>query len=403
MSAVATTPTKGPKVEYFQTNNLGPVFFGLLVAGGIAALVLIVGIFMQGNQRQLLFSLLFAFAYFFTLSSGTLFWILVHYGTDAEWSVVVRRILEAFAQSLRYVWVFFIPLLIWAPMVYAWLDIAPGKDVNLDAKRGMLNYTFWNARFFLIVVVFAFLAYVLRRNSTKQDADGDPRCTISNRKWAFAGLPLFALGLTFAAIDWLKTLDHNWSSTMWGVYIFAGAGGAAMALLIATTATLRKGGYLEGVVNEEHFHIMGKLLLAFTIFWAYIGFGQYFLIWYANIPEETSYFIRRNTEGWNLLSGALVVGRFFIPFVLLLSAPLKRNLSYIRGLGIYVLCIHALDMYVVVLPALHWDDVHFSIFDLATFVLIGSTLAFFFLKNLSKFPLYPLRDPRLPNSLGLKN
>lgn len=406
MSAAATvTPAKGPKVEYFQTNNLGPIFFGLMTAGGIALAVLLGSLFFDGDKdhRQVLFSLLFAFSFFFTICAGSLFWVLVHHATDAEWSVVVRRILETMAQSFRYIWVFFLPILIFAPKIYLWLDIAPGKDTILDGKRGMLNYTFWSLRFVLILSLFAGIAYFLRRWSTAQDKDGNPKYTVITRKLVFAGIPIFALGLTFGAIDWLKSLDHYWFSTMWGVYIFAGSAWSAMAVLTITTVTLKKAGYLEGIVNEEHFHIMGKLQLAFTIFWAYIGFGQYFLIWYANIPEETSYFIRRNTEGWNVLSTLLVVGHFFVPFLLLLWQPAKRNLDYMRGVAIYALSIHALDHYVIVLPVLHWSGVSFNITDLAALVLIGCTLVFFFLKNLSKFPIYPLRDPRLKQSLNLKN
>ena len=137
------------------------------------------------------------------------------------------------------------------------------------------------------------------------------------RKLGIAGIPIFALSLTFGAFDWLMGLDYNWVSTMWGVYIFAGAAGSSMSLLVLLVTWLRNKGYLKGV-TLEHYHIMGKLMLAFCIFWAYIGFSQYMLIWYANIPEETEYFIRRNIASWHTLSTLLVVGRFFLPFPLLL-------------------------------------------------------------------------------------
>ena len=403
MSAVATTPAaKSPKVEYFLTNNLGPVFFRLLAFGGAALVVFVIAIWVA-PPRQILFSLLFAYSFFFTITAGSLFWILVHHATDAEWSVVVRRVLETLAQSFRYGWVFFLPVVIFAPKVYAWLDVPVGRDPVLDPKRGMLNYPFWTLRAFVIIGGFALIAFLLRKWSAAQDRDGNPRYTVITRKLVFASIPFFALGITFAAIDWLMSLDYYWFSTMWGVYIFSGASWAAMALLIVITVTLRKNGYLEGVVTDEHYQIMGKLLLAFTIFWAYIGFSQYFLIWYANIPEETSYFIRRNAEGWNIMSTALVVLHFFVPFLLLLSQSLKRNPNYLRGVGVYCLVIHALDLYIIVLPALHFKDVSFNILDLAGLVMIGCTLTFFFLKNLAKFPLYPLRDPRLKLSINLKN
>src|SRR5262249_29467850 len=283
---------------------------------------------------------LFGFSFFFTITAGFLFWILVHHATDAEWSVVTRRIMETWAISFRYGWVFFAPLFIYAPRVWAWMDVKKGVDPLIDGKRGLLNYPFWLARFIIIVGGFALIAYLMRRWSTSQDKDGNPKYTVWMRQLAFGGIPFFAIGLTFAAIDWLMSLDYYWFSTMWGVYVFAGSAWAAMASLIIITALLRKAGYLEGIVSTEHYLIMGKLLLAFTIFWAYIGFGQYFLIWYANIPEETSYFLRRNATTWNILSTGLVVFHFFVPFLLLLSQRLKRNPNYMIGVGIYCLVIH---------------------------------------------------------------
>src|SRR6185295_10442581 len=135
--------------------------------------------------------------------------------------------------------------------------------------------------------------------------------------------------LTFAACDWFRSLHYSWFSTMWGVYIFAGAAGSSMSLLVLVITGLRKAGYLRDVVTMEHFHFMGKWMLAFTVFWAYIGFSQYMLIWYANIPEETEFFILRNTESWNLLSLLLVIGRFFIPFALLLLRFTKTHVNYL--------------------------------------------------------------------------
>jgi len=163
MSAVATTPAaKSPKVEFFQTNNLGPVFFSLMIFGGLSLLAFIIAIFFA-SPRQILFSLLFAYSYFFTISAGCLFWVLVHHATDAEWSVVVRRILETLAQSFKYGWVFFLPLLYFAPRVWAWLDVPVGRDPVLDPKRGMLNYPFWVIRWALIVGGFALIGHLMRK------------------------------------------------------------------------------------------------------------------------------------------------------------------------------------------------------------------------------------------------
>src|SRR5207253_3663296 len=195
----------------------------------------------------------------------------------------------------------------------------------LDLKRAYLNWPFFLVRAIVFLGFFIVASQLLRRFSIRQDKDGNPRFTIWMRKVSFVSLPLFALGLTFGACDWLMSLDYKWFSTMWGVYIFAGAAGASMSLLVLVITALRQAGYLKETVTLEHYHIMGKWMLAFCVFWAYIGFSQYMLIWYANIPEETQYFIRRNTESWNGMSLLLVIGRFFVPFAILLMQGLKRK------------------------------------------------------------------------------
>jgi hypothetical protein len=163
-------------------------------------------------------------------------------------------------------------------------------------------------------------------------------------------LIIFALTITFTGFDFLMGLDYKWFSTMWGVYLFAGSALNSMAVIILVCAWLKSQGHLKHVTTGEHFHIMGKLLFAFTVFWAYIAFSQYFLIWYANITEETSYFLIRNTGNWNTAMIALVFGHFVIPFVILLQAWLKKNPKYLSIMAVYTLCMHVLDHYLIVIP-----------------------------------------------------
>src|SRR5581483_3748797 len=201
---------------------------------------------------------------------------------------------------------FFIPALLCAPTLWKWWNIPHGADEVLDKKRWYLSHGFFVLRYVIYFALLSFVALSLKRHSTQQDADGKASHTISMRKFGVAGIPVFALSLTFGAVDWLMGLDYKWGSTMWGVYIFAGAAGSSMSLLVLIVTALKNKGYLNNVVTLEHYHIMGKLMFAFSVFWAYIGFSQYMLIWYANIPEETSYFIRRNVESWWYLSLLLV-------------------------------------------------------------------------------------------------
>jgi hypothetical protein len=223
------------------------------------------------------------------------------------------------------------------------------------------------------------------------------------RRVAFISLPLFAASITFGAYDWLLGIDYHWFSTMWGVYIFGGAAGSSMSLLVLVITALRRAGYLKDTVTAEHYHIMGKWMLAFCVFWAYIGFSQYMLIWYANIPEETEYFIRRNTESWNAMSLLLVIGRFFIPFAVLLMQGLKRKPARLCWIAGWIVFMQGVDMYIVILPALHGTGVLLSIWDFMPLIGMGGILAFAFLWIARRSSLFPNRDPRLLESLHIVN
>lgn len=390
-----------PEGEYFESNR----FAGLSVLlGGVAfvALVLsVVGAYVE--PQQLGFSWLFAFAVFFTLCAGCFFWTIVHHATDANWSVVVRRQLENIASLTAVLAVLFIPILLLRHHLYGWMSVPPGQDPVLDAKRAYLNWDFFLIRAIITFTFFATASFLLRRYSIRQDKDGNPLFTLKMRKVAFISLPLFAICLTFGACDWLMSLNYRWFSTMWGVYIFAGAAGSSMSLLVLVITALRRAGYLQEIVTLEHYYVMGKWMLAFSVFWAYIGFSQYMLIWYANIPEETQYFLARNTASWWNLSVLLVFGRFFGPFGILLLQSIKKNPHQLCWMAAWIICMQTVDMYVIVMPAYHGAGVHVSIWDFVALIAIGSTLGFVFLRVIRRPSLFPVRDPRLIESLKMVN
>jgi hypothetical protein len=390
-----------PEGEYFESGR----FVGLSVLLGVVAFVALAlcGAGAVIDPKQFSYSWLFAFGFFFTLCAGCFFWTIVHYATDANWTVVVRRQLENIAVLVAILAVFFIPIFLLRHHLYEWMNIPLGAEETLDSKRAYLNLRFFVVRAVFFLGFFIIASHLLRRLSVRQDKDGNPRFTIRLRKVSFASLPLFALCLTFGAYDWLLGLQYRWFSTMFGVYIFAGAAGSSMSLLVLVITALRNAGYLKNVVTMEHYHIMGKWMFAFCVFWAYIGFGQYMLIWYANMPEETQYFIVRNTESWWYLSMLLVFGRFFGPFLILLLQSIKKHphqLCYVAG---WILFMQLLDIYLVVLPALHGTGVHVSVWDLAALIAIGATLAFVYLRIVARASLFPVRDPRLVESLKLVN
>ena len=390
-----------PEGEYFDSGRFAGLSFVLGVVAVMALVLCAVGAIV--NPHQFGYSWLFAFAFFFTLCAGCFFWTIVHHATDAEWSVVVRRQLENLGALLTVLALLFVPILLLRHHLFVWMDIPPGVDPSLDTKRAYLNWPFFLARAVIFLGFFLLAALALRRLSAEQDKDGNPRFTISMRKVSFISLPMFALCLTFGAYDWLVGLNYRWFSTMFGVYIFAGAAGSSMSLLVLVITALRQAGYLKDVVTVEHYHIMGKWMLAFCVFWAYIGFGQYMLIWYANLPEETQFFITRNTQSWWALSMLLVIGRFFVAFPILLMRSIKKHPHQLCIVAGWIVLMQMLDIYLIVLPSLHGSGFHPSIWDLLSLVAIGATLGFVYLRLLPRTSLFPVRDPRLIESLQTVN
>jgi len=388
---------------------------GLLAVGIIALVIaLLIGFIAPAGsyeRHQFVFSWLFAFLYFFTILIGCLFWILLHHATDSGWGIVVRRVMENLACLVPWMALFFIPIVLFRYDLWQWLTDIHKPDLASELKDklsyfnlqlGPLKISFFWGRALFYFIYFSAAALYFRKTSIKQDGDGDPKRSIQMRGVSFPSLILFGVCTTLMAFDWMAALDYKWASTMWGVYIFAGAAGASMAVIILVVFGLKNAGYLS-FVNEEHYHIMGKLLFCFSIFWGYIGFAQYMLIWYGNIPEETEWFLRRNVESWNTLSTALVVGRFFIPFLYLLFEYTKRNSKFLVTISVWVLIMHLLDTYVTIMPFMHPNGFQPDPLDVLSVFAIGCPLVFIFLRTLGKAYLFPAKDPRLLESLKLSN
>ncbi len=255
------------------------------------------------------------------------------------------------------------------------------------------------------------MVFSLRRYSIGQDRSGALRPTFSARRFSCGTIPLFALCSTFMAVDLVMALDFAWYSTMWGVQLFSGSALSSMALIILTVSFLRKHGYMRDIVSKEHYHIMGKLMFAFVVFWAYISFSQFFLIWYANITEESKFFILRNTEGWYYVSLFLVLGHFAVPFLFLLRQQAKKDERQICAICCWLLFVHLVDVYWLVIPErgpslTGGEDLTVGgtfFLDLLAIVTIGCTIGYIFLRTLGKHSIYPCRDPRLQESIDLLN
>ena len=266
------------------------------------------------------------FAFFLSISLGGLFFVLLEHCTRAGWSVVARRVAEAIAANVWLMAVLAIPVVLGMHHLYHWSDAAAvAHDPLIEAKVGFLNPTFFMIRLAIYFTIWGVMATFLYRTSLAQDASGDPALTLRMERLSAPGMVLFALSLNFAAFDLLMSLDPHWFSTIFGVYYFAASVVAFFAVMPKVLWALQSRGILKNAITVEHYHDFGKLLFAFVVFWAYIAFSQYMLIWYANVPEETEWFLKRQTGEWTTVSLLLIFGHFVVPFLLLVSRFIKRR------------------------------------------------------------------------------
>lgn len=380
-----------------------PLLGAVLALLGLGAAV---GLGGWGSQ-PFLFAYLLGFLFWLTLALGGLFFVLLHFLTRAGWSVVVRRLAEHVMGTLPLFALLFVPIALGVGELYSWTHPEPG-DVLVAGKEPFLNAGGFTFRAVLYFAIWCGLAWWFRSRSVAQDASGDIRITQRLQTLSAPGMVLFAVTVSLASFDWIMSLDPHWYSTIFGVYIFAGCFLGILSLLSLLIVTLQRGGSIGQSVTIEHRHDIGKLLFAFVVFWGYIAFSQFLLIWYGNIPEETVWFAHRWDEpAWRTLSIALAVGHFVVPFFFLLPRAVKRSRLGLSLAALWLLAMHYLDLYWLVMPAYH-GEVPVSGLVLALVLaaaLVGVGGLFLGLLGLlmRKPALVPVRDPRLPESLSFEN
>jgi hypothetical protein len=389
----ATIPPRHP------WNRLPVIGAGLAVLGMVACAIL-----GAGNPKQFFFSWLVSFLFFLSLALGGLFFVLIQYAAQGGWGIVVRRIGETIFATLPMMAVLFLPVLFGMGDLYSWsVPGAAEHDALLRWKAPYLNRTFFLIRALLFFVTWSVIGILYYRGSRAQDETGDPGVSARLRRFAGPAIIVLALTQTFASIDWVISLTPKWYSTIAGVYFFAGSFVGFIALLSVVVVAMRRAGLLDTVITVEHLHDIGKLLFAFTSFWAYIGFSQFFLIWYANLPEETIWYKARMEGSWMTVSLFLMVGHFVVPFFYLMGRAVKRNGATLAIGGAWMLAMHFLDLYWQVMPTLHPEGLRPSVLDVAAFLAIGGCFVAAASWLMRRQALVPLRDPRLAESLAFEN
>ncbi len=390
-----------------MTRDLAPRAAGRRLALQAAAVgavgLLLTAVGAAFDARRALYAYLVAFTYWLGIALGALILLGSFHASNARWPVVLRRFLEHVPAVIPLFAVLFVPIFLGRHQLFPWS--AP-EDLQGELRHLVEHRQPWlSTPFFLLRAAFYFACWIavaelLRRWSLRQDTAGGIELTRWQRRLGAGSLPLLALTLSFAAFDWLMSIDPRFYSTIFGVYWFAGSFVAAFAVIIIAAAMTRRDPEQFGSrLSAEHFHSLGKFLLAFTAFWGYIAFSQFLLIWIANIPEEVPWYILRIDGGWRWVGGLLVVGQFLVPFFLLLSRDLKRRPGVLAWVAAWVLLAHWVDMYWLVMPHLDPAGPRLSLWDLTAFVGVGGAAVAFVLLRMRGTAAVPVRDPYLDDSL----
>lgn len=390
------SPKLTDSVQFPANLDVAKTFYGFGAVGLIASLI---GYFM--NSEQFYFSYLTSFTFFTSIALASLILVMIHHVTKSSWGTVLRRIPESFFANL-WIWsIFIVPVLIGMSTLYSWTNTEyVADDPIMLGKVPYLNVPFFVIRQFLYFGIWGYMGHRLYKVSVEMDETNDWGLVQALRNVSAPGILIFSLTVAFASFDWLMSLDAHWFSTMFGVYFFAMSFQALFPILILMIFWLHKKDILKNTIGKAHIYDLGAWFFGFSVFYAYIAFSQFLLIYYANIPEETLWFYHRLEGSWEFVTFALLIGRFIIPFILLLNRDTKHNYNLLVFTSILVIVMHFIEIYWIVMPVLSHDGVSISWIDFATFIGLGGIFMGLFFHQFKKNNIVPINDPQLSSSLN---
>ena len=333
-----------------QMSWIAPLGLGLI---GVAVFLVV----LLADPSRALFAYLVGWAFCLSIAIGALFFVMIQHITKARWSTTIRRIPEALAANFPLLALAGIPVLLGHYDLFHWTHkelfdpASPEYDSLVAGKEAYLNLPFFLVRYVAYFALWSWLGHRLYRLSVGNDTDPDTDRTLALRKVSAYGIPLTAVATAFASYDFLMSTDPHWFSTMFGVYFFAGGWLGALSLITFMALAFKRAGMLPEVTTE-HLQDMGKFMFGFVVFWTYIAFSQYMLYWYANIPEETVWFLKRTTAGWDTVAWSLIIFHFILPFLILLPRATKRIAPVLAVMAAWLLVVHWVDLWWVAMPAM---------------------------------------------------
>jgi len=394
-------------MEFKISSKAKLLTLSLMIVGGIST---IIGCIIEmGNhegahfaQRFLANALVDSF-FFFAIGLGALFFLALQYATETGWYASVKRVIEAVTGFMPYgVGLIIVTLLAITFMdgahIYVWMDPnVVEHDSIIEGKSMFLNKGFFWIRTLVYLAVYVIFWWGFRKRSLEEDRVGGTDIHFKNYKKGATFLVLFAVFSSTSAWDWLMSIDVHWFSTLFGWYVFAGMWCSAMIIIVTLTLYLKKQGYLPKV-NESHIHDLGKWTFAISFLWSYLWFSQFMLIWYANIPEETTYHLTRIEDFRAMYFGMFIIN-FAFPMLLLMSRDAKRHAGILTFVGLVVLCGHWVDAYLMVMGGSMGKHAYIGFMEIGMALLVFGFFIRMILVNLTKAPLTPVNHPFLDESI----
>ncbi len=386
------SPPLGRNLERVQQRSL--------IVGAVALLACVIGAVFA--PHQFFRSYLYSYMFYIGLTLGCMALAMLQYLSGGAWGIVIRRITESATRTMWLLLLLFIPILIGIPSLYSWSHPeVVAADPILKHKHLYLNVPFFIGRAVLYFAGWLIFAHFINKWSHQQDAGGGRQLARRLQLLSGPGLVFYGLSVTFAAVDWVMSIEPHWFSTIYGLLFIAGQGLSALAFCIALLVILsREGGPLEGVIGPAHLHDIGKLMLTFTMLWAYFSYSQFLIIWAGNLADEIPWYIERLRGGWQWIGLLLVAFHFAFPFALLLSRSVKRSGRTLVRIAALIIIMRFVDLFWQVAPGFHQAGFQVHWMDFVAPVGIGGLWLAMFLFQLKKWPLMPLRDAHLQEALA---
>ena len=383
-------------IQSFNPPNMSDFQKRALIVGIVFLVALIASAFF--NSHEFFQSYLIGWTFWTGITVGSLALLMLQHLTGGGWGLVIRRSLEAATRVLSLMAILFVPIILGAHSIYHWTHAEVlAEDPVVKFKQPYLNLPFFTIRAVVYFAIWGTLAFLLNKWSLEQDRTADNRYTKNMRLLAGPGMVALIFSVTFASIDWYMSLEPEWFSTIYGFIYVAAWSLSALAFVIAVMAGLSREEPMKRIVAPLHFHDLGKLLLALVMLWAYFAFSQYLIIWSGNLPEETTWYLKRTHGAWGAIIVTIGILHFAAPFLFLLSRSIKRNPRKLVVIAVLILFMRMVDLSWMLVPA--FGDHKWIWLDVISLLGFGGLWLAFFTWQLGKRSLIPINDPQFESTL----